>query len=424
MSELDRLSLFGWVESPHTLVRTEHEAISEDLRKELLEASYAGKHVEVLLDAITYVQTPGVPNRNFVRFREEHLAAMAATGVNKPFLINHAQHDHKQKGGMWIASEARREGTSVAFHQTARLSKPWAVQEALQGLYTHFSIGWRPLPPPGTHEPALTCSLCQAPVRLCIWEKRHFRGSVHGAHVIEWIEENAELLEASGVPVPGEARTRAIGVRPAHDLAQLEAELRFFGLATPPPPRPPTPTGPRAQEQIMDTDNPTHSPEASIEASQPAATKTLEHKVEALSSTVQELAKTVNGTLQTLLGHAQEAQAKARGAEVQTLLDAAIQDGRLPADGPVYQLMRERLLADPDSGQTLLAAMPRQTSAGAPRQSDNAQPRANTNPDAQLQAALEADADELKVVKRSGLALEDYVRVNRTSLLNRYRIEA
>lgn len=441
MSEIAHAVLaHGWVASPMPALRTtKGDAIDDATRRELLERSYRGEQVEVLMPAVTFVQSPNDRNRNFVRFRDERLEAIAATGANTPFLRDHAQGAHADKGGMWIESKAVRNGDAVEFHALALLTVPWAVQAALQRTLTHFSIGWNPLPPPGKHEPALTCSLCQEPVRLCVWEKGHWRGTAHGALVVEWIVENAELIEASAVNVPAEPRARPLGIKPAHDLEQLEAELRFFGVATIPPPRPPTPTGPRAQEQIMDKSKLCGllglSPDAgeaeilaAIQANNPAnnptAAKSLEHKVEALSGTVEELSKTVSGALQTLLDDAKESRTKARNAEVQGLLDAAIQDGRLQADGPIYQLMRDKLLADLDSGRPLLEAMPRQTPVAVPRQSDRAeQPGANTTADAKLQAALEADADELKIVKRAGLAIEDYIRVNRHSLLTKYGME-
>src|SRR5690349_17218474 len=68
-------------------------------RDELLGKAVRGEYVELVLDnVLAYVQTPA-PNRNFVRFAEEALDALARSAVGRPWLRDHRQHDSSAVGG-------------------------------------------------------------------------------------------------------------------------------------------------------------------------------------------------------------------------------------------------------------------------------------------------------------------------------------
>jgi hypothetical protein len=213
--------------APWTL-RTEHEAVaSEDQRRELLGRVQAGEALELYLDLVAFTQTPGVQNRNFVRFAR--LDMLAATGPGTAFLRDHAQHQMGAVGGVIVSSTMVASGAALELRQTAHLVETWALRAALLKLLRGFSIGWNPMPVPGQLEPEIHCTVCKAPVRACLWELGHWRGKAVAGQLVEWEFQNAELLETSAIPVPAVRETRPLEMR-EHSPAELAAELSAFGV--------------------------------------------------------------------------------------------------------------------------------------------------------------------------------------------------
>ncbi len=214
--------------APWTL-RTEHDVLgSEEQRRELLKKLQAGESFELFLEMVAYSQAPGVQNRNFVRFAR--LEDLATSGKDTVFLRDHDQRSMSAVGGTIIESKLVTSGLASEIHQTALLVEHWALRAALLGLMRGFSIGWNPIPAPGKLEPEIFCSLCQAPVRNCVWELGHWRGRAVAGRVVEYEFQNAELLETSAIPIPAVRETRPLDVREQHSAASIAAELSAFGV--------------------------------------------------------------------------------------------------------------------------------------------------------------------------------------------------
>lgn len=224
-------------------------AIAEARRDELLAKCAAGEHVEIEVDLLAYEQKTGDRNRNCVRFRDGAMVSLGRTGKGTPFLRDHNQHDSLSKAGVLAASstEKRADG-DYCIYQTAKLTAPWAVEQALRGLLGAVSIGWRPTGPilcSGHGTPVWTKCYCWPGDRLAEKDdeyggKRKVRQS-DGPIVVEWIYTEAELVETSmvnigGVPEAGAEEVRAslfaslsasnpgLGISPGADFEVLEDE--------------------------------------------------------------------------------------------------------------------------------------------------------------------------------------------------------
>jgi len=184
-------------------------------RKALLERVRAGEHVEIDVDAVTYIQRK-TPNRNFVRFKDGALRTIAKSGVGSPYLKDHAQRDVLSRGGTTTASKAvkNEETGDWEFHQSFHLVKPWAVEGTLDGTLDRFSIGWSPTGPvvyAHTGEP------------LEDWPKHWPGDKLEDGTVVEWVFTAADLVETSAVNVPAVVGTRPKGL--AEFRAALSAHL-------------------------------------------------------------------------------------------------------------------------------------------------------------------------------------------------------
>lgn len=222
---------YGDEEAGRTL-RASGKVIDGAARAELVERSLAGEHIELELDTIAYVQTPGVRNRKFIRFKPGRLQAMAHSGIGTPFLRDHRQGELASAGGTISASKMVKTGVSRAIHQTANLTVPWAVQAALQGVMKKISIGWWPTGP-------VHCTLCKGPIGDCLWERGHWRGSEHDGEIVEFEVQDAELTETSAVNVPAASGTEVRDIRtsslaPNADdcLIHRSGDSLFFALAS------------------------------------------------------------------------------------------------------------------------------------------------------------------------------------------------
>lgn len=177
-------------------------------RDELLAKCAADEHVELLIDIVAYEQTPGVSNRNFVRFREGGLAALARSGRQTVFIADHDQSSLDARGGTIISSRLEKEGETARIVQTVKLTAPWAVSAALRGLIDRFSIGWRP-----TGD--VHCSLCDDDLYQC----EHWPGREYDGAACEVLFVDAELIETSAVNVPAVPQAQIEGIRAALSLA-------------------------------------------------------------------------------------------------------------------------------------------------------------------------------------------------------------
>lgn len=202
--------------------------VTPEVRDELLAKLAAGEYVELEVDLLAFEQKAGEPNRKFLRFKDGLMASLGRSAVGKPFLRNHDQGDVMARGGTIIAGQTEKRGAGdYAIIETAKLTAPWAVENALRGLLDRVSIGWHPGALPH-------CTVCKAEVfsKCYHWPgdrlaevtgedgKKRLARSSDGDKVVEWEFQAAEITETSFVNVPA---VPAAGVRAIR--ASLSAEL-------------------------------------------------------------------------------------------------------------------------------------------------------------------------------------------------------
>jgi hypothetical protein len=186
-------------------LRHDDDVITGDARLALIERVKAGDEVWLEMDLVAYEQTPGERNRNCVRFFEDNLPSLAESFGGQPFLANHERCDTRHRHGTTLRSWLAMNGETAQIRQTVQLTRPTAVLDALRGLYDRFSIGWHNLVEP-------ECSLCEAPIHRCVWDKSHWRGTTHDGQVVEWILRG-EGVETSAVNVPAVVGARRTAIR-------------------------------------------------------------------------------------------------------------------------------------------------------------------------------------------------------------------
>lgn len=392
------------------VLRTENEVLTDEGRRDLLERSYRGEHIELLLDFVAFRQAPGERNRNCVRFEEGILESFAGSGTGTPFLRNHGQWNVADRGGTIVSSvAATRGGGAVEFEQTARLTVPWAVQGALQRNFTGFSIGWSDLPAPGALSPVVKCSVCNDSIDRCFWRRGHYRGAEDDGQIVEFIFTNAELIETSAVNVPAVPETRAVGVGVAERLA-LDAKI--FGVAAP---------RHRSRnmdkvKQVLGLDQAAGEDEmlAAVEALNNALSKE-QDKAKGLAKKLEE-AEASAAELAARLGSASQELAQQKA---ERLLEAAVQEGKIEPEGALADHVRGLAAQDYEAAEKLLTEMPRRTPVGATLQSGCASTPPSGEPDYAALAQL-LDNDDLAVAKRARVTPEQYVRANYKSLATQY----
>lgn len=203
--------------------------LTTDVRDELLRKCAAGEYVAVDIDVLAYEQRDGVRNRNNVRFRNESLIALGASGKGKPFLRDHEQWDSMSVAGKIITSKTTKlaEG-QYEMRMRVRLTAPWAVELALRGLLFAVSIGWEA-------EGPIECSTCGTAIytKCYHWPgdrvtempqadgTKKFVWDRNGVNVVEWIYTKAALKECSICPIGGVKLAGVEGVRAALAAAGL-----------------------------------------------------------------------------------------------------------------------------------------------------------------------------------------------------------
>jgi hypothetical protein len=203
-----------------SLTKAQREALLADVR------GNPGSTAKIRIEAVTYLQADGAPNRNHVRFREGAMRAIAKSFRGAPFLRDHNQREMLARGGTVVDSQlVEREDGSKGFVQTIELTKPWAIEAALDGTLDRFSIGWRATGP-------VTCTICSAEFEsgffglapTCDHEPGQTYEVRGGAQRLCEAEFSAaEGVECSGVSVPAVADTGIESIRVA--LAAGDPEL-------------------------------------------------------------------------------------------------------------------------------------------------------------------------------------------------------
>lgn len=200
-----------------------------DRRRELIEASRAGKHIEIALTARTFRQhsEPGkLPNRNYIRHAPAYLPKLAASYVGMPFLLDHAKSQQRARVGTIRASELVEEkGGMFAFRKQLHVVKADAVQSVLDGTIDRFSIGWHPTGP-------VLCTLHKNDVRdrnsCSCWPGS--KVAIDGVdRIAEYEFQRADGIEVSAVNVPAVTGTKIEDIRAA---LTLELNLPTKGQVT------------------------------------------------------------------------------------------------------------------------------------------------------------------------------------------------
>lgn len=216
--------------------------LSADERKQLL-AEVRGNPAtteRLTVRAVVFLQG-AEPNRNFVRFQEGALKALAESFKGRPFLRDHKQGYLDARAGTVRKSELVTRDGKLAIEQELEIVKPWAIEGVLDGTIDRFSIGWHASQLP-------TCSVCSTSYKrsgIFGWmfvACEHSPGDVvevNGKKVTAEIlyGPGCEGIEVSAVSVPAVVGTEIV--------AEERARLASVPRTTPPPALASTPPAPR-----------------------------------------------------------------------------------------------------------------------------------------------------------------------------------
>ncbi len=208
-------------------VRADGQSLSAADRDRLLSEMRANRGpTRVTLEALVFLQRD-TPNRNFVRFKPGLLKKFAQSFVGRPFLRDHEQRELSARGGTVIASELVEHKGVPAIAQTLELVKPWAIEAALDGTISTFSIGW--------HNTAdVECSACGEPLARSIFGAMpscsHFPGDKFESkdgetRYVEMLVTGAEGVETSAVSVPAVPGTGIGEIRAALAAERVRVAL-------------------------------------------------------------------------------------------------------------------------------------------------------------------------------------------------------
>lgn len=217
------------------LTKAEREAMLADVR------GNAGSTARLTIVANTYIQgaKPGEHvNSHAVRIRDLGLRATARSFRNTPFLRDHNAYELAARGGTVVECEVVvLEDGAKALQQTIELTKPWAIEAALDGTLDRFSVSY-------ALSGTASCTICGKPAKMGWFSLyptcdhvpgRSYSvesgGSGVGSQVAELEFENAVGKECSGVSMPAvdgtsiEEVRQALTAGGAGALAKLAAEL-------------------------------------------------------------------------------------------------------------------------------------------------------------------------------------------------------
>ena len=186
-----------------TVLASEPAAVDADVlwagldRGELRKQHAAGELQELEFEAVVF--RAQYPNRNYVRFRDEEMAALAGSFVGVPFLRNHDMQDIAARDG--IVTAAWMDGEEM--HARIRLTTEEGMRDFLAGRIDRFSISW-------FKHGATLCSVCGKDVFGA--ECRHVPGRMYGENCIcEMVQVGPVGREISAVNVPAAAGTHVLG---------------------------------------------------------------------------------------------------------------------------------------------------------------------------------------------------------------------
>lgn len=165
---------------------------SKALRKELIERVTKGEHIELLLNACTFAQGPGVVMRKPILIAEEALAVFAQRAPGTPFQHSHSLHD-RDCGGYCETSAVEPQGKVLRLCEGILLNTPRSVQSALRGNMRKFSISWYPM-----SRESVLCSLCKKPMLRC----DHYPGQKVDGGLIKLLYTDIWPIERSHVMFP------------------------------------------------------------------------------------------------------------------------------------------------------------------------------------------------------------------------------
>lgn len=192
-------------------------------RRELIESSRGGKHIELAVMATTFRQQKGKANRRYLRLGGD-LAAQVGTFAGQPFLVDHnTREQESRKGTIRTATLVQETQSRVAFQMEFLAVKPDAVISILDGTLDRFSIGW--FPETGA---AVMCTVHGVDVT-----KADSCGCWPGdvvmvdgkSHVVEFEFTAWKGKELSGVNIPAVQHTNIQEVR-----AALAAEIQIYAI--------------------------------------------------------------------------------------------------------------------------------------------------------------------------------------------------
>ena len=156
--EFDRLGDGGLVR----LDGADDDGDNRELRKELIERVTRGEHIELLLNACTYAQGPGIVVRGYLEMTEVALRGFADRAPGTPFQHSHSLND-RDCGGYCLSSDVEKgAGDVLRLLEGIVLNTPRAVLAALRGNMRKFSISWY-----WTRRESVLCSLCKKPMLRC-----------------------------------------------------------------------------------------------------------------------------------------------------------------------------------------------------------------------------------------------------------------
>ena len=179
------------------------------------------------VEAVVFRQD-AAPNRAFVRFKPAILRSLAKSFVGLPFLRDHEQRDLAAVGGSILVSEFHGAEGHGEIRQTLELVKPWAIEAALDGTMSRFSIAWNNISP-------AVCSECDAPLFRTPFgpmpgcthmpgDELEVRGG--GKRFVETMIAAAEGVETSAVTVPAVRETSVESIRAALSLERSKFSPR------------------------------------------------------------------------------------------------------------------------------------------------------------------------------------------------------
>lgn len=365
-------------------VRGAKGTLSTEERDALLAKCSTGEYVELFIDILAFEQTPK-PNRNAIRFADDALDELAASGVNTVFLADHNQRTAAQRGGTIVASTLERKGTKAQLRQTVKLTHPAFVANALRGLVDRFSIGWEGKGP-------VLCSICNTSFYKCA----HWPGETYDKKVCEVVFTKAGLLETSTVNVPAVPQAQIEGIRAA--LALDRGPL-------------PQSKGTRMNDELI----------ALLGLAATASDTEITEAVKKLQAKSETLAAR-NATLEGDVKRATEQLAAHAATEAQRTEDAffaeALAQGKLAANSPEIESLRKLYRLDANEVRAMLAARAPITPVGQPLQSAGKTVEASADDsDAAIVKALAARA---KLEPQAYVALLDKLGVKTSEDLRRH----